>query len=215
MTTIFQLPFLHGLLNIFLYIAIEKVCLVLFLRPRITIKNIVLFFVPLSHWRLKCFHTAAKNVTSARKGSGGGSEGQWRGPEGWGWRPRSTLQYQSSRPASAPQGKSWRCVDSSYTSLQPIDYCMLLHGRYDLEVSDLPVCLKLERSLPRRNNWRRKRRFLRVLQKAEVQKQCFYVLFFQTKVKRVAKLIVSHLLALMSVKEMAKGIIYDDPIKTR
>lgn len=36
-----------------------------------------------------------------------------------------------------------------------------------------------------------------------------------TKFRRVAKLIVSHLLALMSVKEMAKGIIYDDPIKTR
>lgn len=36
-----------------------------------------------------------------------------------------------------------------------------------------------------------------------------------TKVRTVAKLIVSHLLALMSVKEMAKGIIYDDPIKTR
>lgn len=36
-----------------------------------------------------------------------------------------------------------------------------------------------------------------------------------TKVRTVVKLIVCHLLALMSVKEMAKGIIYDDPIKTR
>lgn len=46
-----------------------------------------------------------------------------------------------------------------------------------------------------------------------------FVLFFLnqgiTKFRRVAKLFVSHLLALMSVKEMAKGIIYDDPIKTR
>lgn len=124
MPTMFQPPFNHVLLNIFLYIGTEKVCLVhSFLGPAIIVKIMYRFFVPFSHWRLKCFYTAAKNVTSTRKGSGGGLEGQRWGAEGWGWRSRSTLQYQSSRSASAPQGKSWRCVDSSYTPLQPICYC--------------------------------------------------------------------------------------------
>lgn len=50
MPTMFQPPFNHVLLNIFLYIGTEKVCLVhSFLGPAIIVKIMYRFFVPFSH----------------------------------------------------------------------------------------------------------------------------------------------------------------------
>lgn len=90
-------------------------------------------------------HLRGKAVEEDRKDSG---EEQRDEDEGLG--PRSNISLLDQHQHLKEKAEGVWILHILHCNLYVI--VIILQGRYDSEVSDLPVCLKLGRSLPRRNN---------------------------------------------------------------